>query len=145
MRAWDHLPLPISRESYFIDPGESPDISTKTNKQTNKQTSSMILICRVKNHCLVGGGESGIIWENSIETYVESESVSHSVVSDSLRPHGLYPVRLLYPWSSPGKNTGVGSHSLLQRTFQPRNWTQVSCIADSLLSEPPGKLNIYIK
>ena len=35
MRAWDHLPLPISRESYFIDPGESPDISTKTNKQTN--------------------------------------------------------------------------------------------------------------
>ena len=105
----------------------------------------MILKCRIKNHCLVGGGESGMIWENTIEMYIESESVSHSVVSDSLRPHGLYPVGLLYPWSSPGKNTGVGSHSLLQRIFQPRNWTQVSYTADSLLSEPPGKLNIYIK
>ena len=40
--------------------------------------------------------------------------VSHSVVSDSLRPHGLQPARLLCPWDSPGKNTGVGSHSLLQ-------------------------------
>ena len=33
--------------------------------------------------------------------------VSHSVVSDSLRPHGLWPARLLCPWNSPGKNTGV--------------------------------------
>ena len=31
--------------------------------------------------------------------------VSSSVVSDSLRPHGLYPTRLLCPWVSPGKNT----------------------------------------
>ena len=37
-----------------------------------------------------------------------------SVVSDSLWPHGLWPARLLCPWGSPGKNTGVGSHSLLQ-------------------------------
>ena len=42
------------------------------------------------------------------------ESVSHSVVSDSLRFHELQPTRLLSPWASPGKNTGVGSHSLLQ-------------------------------
>ena len=34
---------------------------------------------------------------------------SHSVLSDSLRPHGLYS-----PWNSPGQNTGVGSLSLLQ-------------------------------
>ena len=40
-----------------------------------------------------------------------------SVVSDSLRPHGLQPARLLCPWDSPGKNTGVGSHSLLQGIF----------------------------
>ena len=45
-------------------------------------------------------------------------SVSRSVVSDSLRPHGLYPPRLLCPWNSPGKNTGVGCHSLLQGIFQ---------------------------
>ena len=31
-----------------------------------------------------------------------------------LRPHGLQPSRLLCPWDSPGKNTGVGCHFLLQ-------------------------------
>ena len=45
------------------------------------------------------------------------KSVSHSVVSNSLRPHELYPTRLLCPGNSPGKNTGVGCHSLLQRIF----------------------------
>ena len=43
-----------------------------------------------------------------------SESVSHSVVSNSLLPHGLQPTRLLCPWNSLGKNTGVGCHSLLK-------------------------------
>ena len=38
-----------------------------------------------------------------------------SVVSDSLRPHGLYS-----PWDSPGKNSGVGSHALLQGIFPAR-------------------------
>ena len=32
----------------------------------------------------------------------------------TLRLHGLQPARLLYPWDSPGKNTGVGCHALLQ-------------------------------
>ena len=39
-------------------------------------------------------------------------SESHSVVSDSLQPHGLY-----IPWNSPGQNTRVGSSSLLQGIF----------------------------
>ena len=39
---------------------------------------------------------------------------SRSVVSDSSRPHGLQPTRLLRPWDFPGKSTGVGSHRLLQ-------------------------------
>ena len=47
----------------------------------------------------------------------ESESVSHSFVSNSLRPHGLEPARLLCPWDSPGTNTVVISHSLLQGIF----------------------------
>ena len=38
-------------------------------------------------------------------------------LSDSLWPHGLYPARLLCPWNSPGKKTGVASHSLLQGIF----------------------------
>ena len=45
----------------------------------------------------------------------ESESVSRSVRSDSLQPHG--PARLLCPWDSPGKNTGVGSRAFLQGIF----------------------------
>ena len=43
--------------------------------------------------------------------------VSCSVVFDSLQPHGLQPAGLFCPWNSPGKNTAVGSHSLLQRIF----------------------------
>ena len=54
----------------------------------------------------------------------ESESESHSVMSDSLQPHGLYG-----PWNSPSQNTEVGSLSLLQGIFQPRNQTGVSYIA----------------
>ena len=43
---------------------------------------------------------------------VKSESEGHSVVSNSLQPHGCYS-----PWNSPGQNTGVGSLSLLQQIF----------------------------
>ena len=39
-------------------------------------------------------------------------SESRSVLSDSLRPHGLHS-----PWNSPGQNPGVGSRSLLQQIF----------------------------
>ena len=45
------------------------------------------------------------------------KSASRSVVSDCLRRQGLQPIRLLCPWDSPGENTGVGSHSLLQGIF----------------------------
>ena len=38
-------------------------------------------------------------------------------MSDSLQPHGLQPTRLLCPWNSLGKNTGVGCHFLLQGIF----------------------------
>ena len=34
-----------------------------------------------------------------------------------MHPHGLQPARLLCPWDSPGKNTGVGCHALLQEIF----------------------------
>ena len=36
------------------------------------------------------------------------------VVSDSVRPHRRQPTRVPHPWDSPGKNTGVGCHFLLQ-------------------------------
>ena len=37
-----------------------------------------------------------------------------SVMSDSVRLHRQQPTRLHHPWDSPGKNTGVGCHCLLQ-------------------------------
>ena len=40
-----------------------------------------------------------------------------SVVFSSSGPHGLQPARLLYPWESSGKSTGMGCHFLLQGTF----------------------------
>ena len=42
---------------------------------------------------------------------------SCSVMSDSLWPHGLQPATPLCPWDSPGRNTGVGCHTLLQGIF----------------------------
>ena len=38
---------------------------------------------------------------------------SHSVMSESLRPHGLQPTRLPSPWDFPGESSGVGCHFLL--------------------------------
>ena len=57
---------------------------------------------------------------------LHSESESYSVVSNFLRPHGL--------WNSPGHNTRVGSHSLSRRSSQPRDQTQASCIADGFFT-----------
>ena len=54
----------------------------------------------------------------------ESEDISHSVAPNSLRPHGLWPTSLLCPWDSPGRDTGVGCHSLLQGIFLTRGSTQ---------------------
>ena len=51
-------------------------------------------------HPQAGGEESGYL---------------ASVMSDSVRPHRRQPTRLPRPWDSPGKNTGVGCHFLLQR------------------------------
>ena len=61
-----------------------------------------------------------------------SESESCSVVSNSLRPHGLYS-----PWNSPGHNNGVGSQSLLRGSFQPKDQTQVSCTAGRFFNSCP--------
>ena len=44
--------------------------------------------------------------------------------------HGLQPTRLLCPWDSPGRNTGVGCHVLLQGSSQPGDQT---CICLCLL------------
>ena len=49
---------------------------------------------------------------------VTAPQLSHSVVSDSLRPYGRKSTRLLRLWDSSGKNTGVGCHVPLQGILQ---------------------------
>ena len=57
------------------------------------------------------------------------------------QPHGLEPARLLCPWESPGKNTGVGCHFLLQEIFltQGSNLHILPGQADSLLSHQASR------
>ena len=57
-----------------------------------------------------------------------------SVVSNSMQPHRRQPTRLLCPWDSPGKNTGVGCHFLLQcMTVKSESEVVQSCLT---LSDP---------
>ena len=87
------------------------------------------LICRVTRwletslvvHCLslfaLNAGATGSILAQGTRSYMPWVSDSCSVVSDSLQP-----TRLLCPWNSPGKNTGVSCHFLLQRIFPTQGW-----------------------
>ena len=62
-------------------------------------------------------------------------------MSDSVRPHRWQPTRLRCPWDSPGKNTGVGCHFLLQ-CMKVKSESQVaqSCPTPSnpMDCSPPG-------
>ena len=93
------------------------------------------ILCAMGWECLsarrldrAAGGDSPDL--QSILIFVlEASSDSRLVVSDSLQPHGPYS-----PWNSPVQNTGVGSLSLLQRSSQPRDRTQVSLMAGGFLT-----------
>ena len=52
-----------------------------------------------------------------------------SVVSDSLRPHGLKFSRFLCPWNFPGKNTGVGCTLSSRGYSRPKDRTHVSGVS----------------
>ena len=64
-------------------------------------------------------------WMNTL-LFSRSVQFSRSVVSDSLQPHesqgSIRLARLLCLWGSPGKNTGVGCHFLLQGIFLTQGW-----------------------
>ena len=52
-----------------------------------------------------------------IDRYVNNSESEVTQSCPNLRPHGLQPTRLLCPWDSLGKSTGVGCHFLLQGIF----------------------------
>ena len=70
---------------------------------------------------------------------------NHSIVSDSWRPRGLWPTRLLCPRDSPGKDTGVGCHFLHPVIFptQGSNPGLLRCRWTPSPSDPPGKDTSY--
>ena len=50
----------------------------------------------------------------------------------------VWPTRLLYPWDSPGKKTGVGCHTLLQGIFLTQGWNP-GVLQTLVPSAPPGR------
>ena len=81
----------------------------------------------------------------SMKTNRYMHMLSHSVVFDSASLW-MQPVRLLCPWSFPGKNTGVGCHFLLQGILSTPGLTESKSPASPALAgrffttEPHGKL-----
>ena len=77
--------------------------------------------------------------------------LSCSVMSSSLKPHGLQPTRFLFPWNFISKNTGAGSHLLLQGIFPTQRLNPHICVScnwplDSLpLSHLGSVLTSYTK
>ena len=62
-------------------------------------------------------------------------------MSDSVQPHRQQPTKPCHPWHSPGKNTGVGCHFLLQ-CMKVKSESEVtqSCqtLSDPMDGSPPG-------
>ena len=62
-------------------------------------------------------------------------------MSDSVGPQRWQPTRLPYPWDSPGKNTGVGCHFLLQcMNMKSESEVTQHCptLSDPMDCSPPG-------
>ena len=67
--------------------------------------------------------------------------LSHSAVSNSVRPQRQQHTRIHLPWDSPGKNTGVGCHFLLQcMKVKSENEVAQSCptLSDAMDCSLPG-------
>ena len=55
--------------------------------------------------------------------------LSRSVMSDSLQPHGLFPIRFLCPWGFSRQEYWSRLPCPSPGSSQPRDWTEVSCTA----------------
>ena len=105
---------------------------------------------RIQNRSHVGEEKSKQSDRKSwiIYTFICCCCLVTSVMPDSVRPYGLQPARILYPWDSPSKNTGVGCHALLQgnllnQWIKPRS---PALQADSLLLSHQGiHIRLYMQ
>ena len=98
-----------------------------------------IVIHTVKGFGIVNKAEIDVFLE--LSCFFDDPAEVASVVSDSVQPHRRQPTRLPHPWDSPGKNTGVGFHFLLQ-CMKVKSESEVtqSCptLSDSMDCSPPG-------
>ena len=101
-----------SNHSYFVE------------EEISKQPLLINLIHLKKNIIDIGAANSDIVdqgmffWQKISRFYICCAALSCSVVSDSLWPHGWTAAhQALLSMDSPGKNTGVCCHALLQRIF----------------------------
>ena len=137
--------IPLPSPSPYHPSGSSQCTSPKHPVSCIEPGLAIHFIYNIIHVSVYDLGWFGMIWENGIETCIisymkqvaspgsmhdtgclglvhwncfsnKSMKWSRSVVSDSLRPRGLQPARLLCPWDFPGKNTGGGCF-LLQRIF----------------------------
>ena len=120
-----------------------------------------VTITKVKKEALRGAqqSQSRPQWTNTkfklCVSFLDLHKAS-SVVSDSVRPHGLQAARLLCPWDSGGKNTGEGCHALL-RGISPTqglnpcllrlfHWqTPVTSATQEAISTYPYSINVCSK
>ena len=88
-----------------------------------------------------------ISFSNEWKWKVKVKSLS---LSDSLRPHGLQPTRLLHPWDSSGKSTGVGYreawpaaiHGVAKSWTRLNDWTELNWTL-SVISQLTWGINGY--
>ena len=102
------LSMEFSRQEYWsrlpcLPPEDLPNPGIKP-------VSPMTPALQADSLCTEPAGKPICLWE-------VIESVSCSVVPDSLWPHGLQPTKLLYTWDFLGKDTGMAYHFLLQGIF----------------------------
>ena len=91
-------------------------------------TSSFLFWQENTNYVLISPSPSSP-FHIKCTNYTHWSRLLASVVSDSVRPCGLWPAGLFCPRDSPGKNTGVGCHTLLPGIFPTQDWTCVSYIS----------------
>ena len=74
-------------------------------------------VCQVlKDHCTFS------MMSPNTSTSLPTKTRACSVTSNSVQPYRLSPTRLLCPWDSLGKNTGVACHFLLKGIFLTQGW-----------------------
>ena len=121
---------------YLLGWPKSPKYKLKTpnaEKDVEQQQFSIIISLSVKWYSHFGRQFINFL-QHQTHSYHAAAAVA-SVVSDSVRPHRRQPTRLLCPWYSPVKNTGVGCHFLLQ-SMKVKSESKVTQLSNS--SRPHG-------